>query len=332
MFRNNFNETQSNTLNTLNYIKQTLTEQRDNYINLLNQNRQMIETIDRYIDNYEINSTELTPQQSIRTSSFPTNSRVLTNDEILRYTTANLYGEIQEPLNTTCHLSGIRFRDDDWVCRLPCGHLFDGPSVCYHLTRLNSLCPICSHDVTSETQPQRRNTRTTLPLPLRRRRTRNNLFSNTTTTSSFNDLFSNEFTTLFSAILSATDVSTTSNLLTETEINNATEQIRYGNIENPISERCPISYVEFDQETNVSRIKHCQHIFEPNSLTLWLTRHNTCPVCRYNLKMYGRENEETETNNQVTTNDELPTHSRDSSGNTMYNRNRTYATYYYFTG
>lgn len=326
MFRNNFNETH---LNTLNYIKRTLTEQREHYINLLNENRQMIETIDRYIDNYEINSTEFTSQQSTRTSSFPTNSRVLTNDEILRYTTANLYGEIQEPLNTRCHLSGIRFRDDDWVCRLPCGHLFDGPSVCYHLTRLNSLCPICSHDVTSETQPQRQNIRnTTLTLPLRRRRTRNNLFNNTTTTSSFNDLFSSEFTTLFSAILSATDVPTTSNLLTETEINNATEQIRYGNIENPISERCPISYVEFDQETNVSRIKHCQHIFEPDSLTSWLTRHNTCPVCRYNLKMYGRE---TETNNQVTPNNELPTNLQDLSGNTMYNRNRIYTSYYYFT-
>lgn len=333
MFRNNFNNSSSQinssmTISTLNYIKGMLTQQRENYINLLNENRRMSEIIDNFIYEYETQTTPINSQQTMRTNLF-SNNITLSNEEILRYTTAHRYSEIQEPLNTRCYLSGTRFRNDDWVCKLPCGHLFNGPSICYHLTHINSLCPMCNQNIiqsqsqqTNRTFPQRQNRR--------QNRNRNNLAN------SFNDYFSNEFVDLFSAILSNAIPVTTSNLLTEREIENAIEQIRYGDIESPISEHCPISYIEFENDTNVSRIKHCQHIFDSNSLTEWLTRHNTCPVCRYDIKEYDRTNNETINNEETKTDNESSTlnNSRtlyDSSGNLVYSSRNGGYTYYYFT-
>ena len=114
-----------------------------------------------------------------------------------------------------------------------------------------------------------------------------------------------------------------SNILTQEEISNSTEIIRYGDINEPISERCPISYIEFTPDVNVSRIKHCQHTFDTNSLTEWLTRKNTCPVCRYDLKNYGR------TTN--TLNENISSSSQqDASGNYYVNDNG-YETYYYIS-
>ena len=248
MFRNNFNSSlpeinSSTPIGTLNYIKGILTQQRENYINLLNENRRMIDSINTYIDEYEIQTTTINPQQSVRSQLFSTNNRILSNDEILR-----------RRLNTN-------------------SQIFQTP-------RIN----------------------------------RNNL------SNSINDYFSNEFVELFTTIL-LTELTTSSNLLTEEEIQNTIETICYGDIENPISERCPISYIDFENDTNVSRIKNCYHIFDPNSLTEWLTRQNTCPVCRYNLK------------STTTTNDNLNSNvagSYDVSGNRMYSRNG-YTTHYYFT-
>ena len=156
MFRNNFNNSSSQinssmAIGTLNYIKGILTQQRENYINLLNENRRMTETIDNFIYECEMQTTPRNPQQTMRTNLF-SNNVVLSNEEILRYTTAHRYSEIQEPLNTHCYLSGTRFRNDDWVCKLPCGHLFDGPSICYHLTHINSSCPICNQNILQRQQ------------------------------------------------------------------------------------------------------------------------------------------------------------------------------------
>lgn len=334
MFRNNFNNSSSQinspmTISTLNYIKGMLTQQRENYINLLNENRRMSEIIDNFIYEYETQTTPINSQQTMRTNLF-SNNITLSNEEILRYTTAHRYSEIQEPLNTRCYLSGTRFRNDDWVCKLPCGHLFNGPSICYHLTHINSLCPMCNQNILQS--QTRQSTNTTFPQRQNRRqhRNRNNLAN------SFNDYFSNEFVDLFSAILSNAIPVTTSNLLTEREIENAIEQIGYGDIESPISEHCPISYIEFENDTIVSRIKHCQHIFDSNSLTEWLTRHNTCPVCRYDIKEYDRTNNETINNEETKTDNESSTlnNSRtlyDSSGNLVYSSRNGGYTYYYFT-
>jgi hypothetical protein len=335
MFRNNFNNSfpeinSSTPIGTLNYIKDMLTQQKKTYINLLNENRRIIESINNYIHEYEVQTTIRNPPQSVRPHLFSTNNHTLSNDEILRYTSAHHFNEIEEPLNNRCYLSGIRFEDDDWVCKLPCGHLFDGPSICYHLTRICSNCPICHLNILQTQQPettniqspQRQNENLQPPL-IRRNRTinRNSLHN------SFNDYSSNGFVELFSIILSNElpryEIPTPSNLLTEEEIRNAIETIRYGDIENSLSERCPISYIEFTNNTNISRIKHCQHIFETNSLSEWLTRKNTCPVCRYDLKTYNTTN-----NSNLNTNTDNLRSLYDASGNTIYNRNGYTSTYY----
>ena len=93
---------------------------------------------------------------------------------------------------------------------------------------------------------------------------------------------------------------------------------------------------EFENDTNVSRIKHCHHIFDSNSLTEWLTRHNTCPVCRYDLKEYNRTNDLTRNNEETINNNTSSTSNNlrnvyDASGNLVYTRNGGYSTYYYFT-
>lgn len=93
MFRNNFNNSSSQinssmAIGTLNYIKGILTQQRENYINLLNENRRMTETIDNFIYECEIQTIPRNPQQTMRTNLF-SNNVVLSNEEILRYTTAH---------------------------------------------------------------------------------------------------------------------------------------------------------------------------------------------------------------------------------------------------
>ena len=69
---------------------------------------------------------------------------------------------------------------------------------------------------------------------------------------------------------------------------NTWENIR--NIHN-LSENqiCPITRENFNNDTTVSRINHCGHIFTRNQLLNWFQFDTRCPICRYNL---SRENEE----------------------------------------
>jgi hypothetical protein len=62
------------------------------------------------------------------------------------------------------------------------------------------------------------------------------------------------------------------------------QECTFSDIENPISLICPITFMEFSPNSNVSMITHCNHIFDPDSLKVWLSTHKNCPVCRYNLK------------------------------------------------
>jgi|688.fasta_scaffold13022_1 hypothetical protein len=340
MFRNNLNDIP---LNTLHNIKQSLSEQRDHYINLLNENRRMIESIDICLDEYEM---QINSQL---------NSPTLTNEEVLRFTSAHHYGEIVDPLNDRCYLSGVTFSSNDWVCKLPCGHIFDGPSICYHLTRINSMCPSCNRDIISE-QPrnirQIRPQQSLRPQPsqtqqsssqhtptnifsqrnqLNRNRPRNmnrnmnvnhnniNNFQNSSNLPRlYDESFSHYFSMMFNSILETdANVFDNLNLLTQEEIENATEELCYEDIENPTIEQCPISYVEFESNSNVTQIKHCKHIFDTSSLNEWLTIKNTCPVCRYNLKNSDR----TENNEGVNNNTNI---NYDISGNVIHRNGITY--------
>jgi uncharacterized C2H2 Zn-finger protein len=73
--------------------------------------------------------------------------------------------------------------------------------------------------------------------------------------------------------------------LTPEEIESATVEIEYDDTSsNMVSTQCPISFDDFRDGEIVLKIRHCGHIFKPEELRRWLTRHQNCPVCRYNLQ------------------------------------------------
>ena len=51
----------------------------------------------------------------------------------------------------------------------------------------------------------------------------------------------------------------------------------------PITSRCAITQQQFNDNEIVSRIYHCGHLFNRDSLLRWFERDTRCPICRYNL-------------------------------------------------
>lgn len=54
----------------------------------------------------------------------------------------------------------------------------------------------------------------------------------------------------------------------------------YENIEKPLNEQCPISFVFFTKKMSVIKLRTCNHIFKPYEIITWLKNNNQCPVCR----------------------------------------------------
>lgn len=74
------------------------------------------------------------------------------------------------------------------------------------------------------------------------------------------------------------------NGMTETQISNTTTGGLFSDFANADTQRrCPISWTQFENDTPVIRINSCGHIFSPEPLREWLSRHSTCPNCRHNL-------------------------------------------------
>jgi hypothetical protein len=73
--------------------------------------------------------------------------------------------------------------------------------------------------------------------------------------------------------------------LTQAELNERIEEFeQFQNIERPLNAVCSITQDTFEPTQRVLRIRHCGHIFSPDSLMEWLRNHNTCPTCRHNLR------------------------------------------------
>ena len=86
------------------------------------------------------------------------------------------------------------------------------------------------------------------------------------------------------------------------QINTATRIIRYGDIREPTSERCPISLEPFTTQQNVRQIIHCQHLFCESSFQEWFSNHVQCPVCRYDIRDYSEpDTQETIRNTAIDT-------------------------------
>jgi hypothetical protein len=73
--------------------------------------------------------------------------------------------------------------------------------------------------------------------------------------------------------------------LTPAELNERIEEFeQFQTIERPLNTVCSITQDTFEPTQRVVRIRHCGHIFSPDSLMEWLRMNNTCPTCRHNLR------------------------------------------------
>jgi hypothetical protein len=73
---------------------------------------------------------------------------------------------------------------------------------------------------------------------------------------------------------------------TNEQINRSTLNTVFANILSPVNATCPISREEFNDETEITMIRGCNHIFNRASLREWLAYHSTCPMCRRDIREY----------------------------------------------
>lgn len=149
-----------------------------------------------------------------------------------------------------------------------------------------------------------------------RARTRRNLFNSRRTfnnrTNRNNNInnrnyvnYGNYFTSLFDIFNGTTTQPTLNNffqpvpiLATEQQINTAVERVNYRDIETD-QQHCPIDLVPFNENEQVSRIRHCGHIFRTNNLMSWLGSSPRCPLCRYDIRNYTDTTIQTNRNENV---------------------------------
>jgi hypothetical protein len=107
---------------------------------------------------------------------------------------------------------------------------------------------------------------------------------------------------------------------TLSQIDNATVNTTFGSIVNPINSECPISLERFEENTNVTQIAHCGHIFTPSQLSSWFNNNVRCPVCRYDIRNYNSSTEPiVGTNTTSTTNTQNTTNASHTTNQTHIN-------------
>ena len=73
---------------------------------------------------------------------------------------------------------------------------------------------------------------------------------------------------------------------TNDQINRATLNTVFSNILSPVNATCPISRDEFDDNSEITMIRGCNHVFNRVSLREWFVHHSTCPMCRCDIRLY----------------------------------------------
>ena len=73
---------------------------------------------------------------------------------------------------------------------------------------------------------------------------------------------------------------------TRDQINRATMNTIFSHIISPVNATCPISRDEFIDESEITLIRGCNHIFNRSSLREWFVSHSTCPMCRSDIREY----------------------------------------------
>jgi hypothetical protein len=116
----------------------------------------------------------------------------------------------------------------------------------------------------------------------------NTSFQNTLLNSLFDNILNNNFNLFENEI----------NIPTQQEKNKALIISKYENLLDKTNEECPITLNKFNNDDEVAQIKKCKHIFTANQLNIWFQSNVKCPTCRYDIRNYNDEEEETNLNNQ----------------------------------
>ena len=114
------------------------------------------------------------------------------------------------------------------------------------------------------------------------------------------------------------------------QIQLATLTTYYSNIVEPLNTNCPITLETFENNSVVTLIKYCGHIFRPESLNNWFSENNRCPVCRYDVRNYTAnlddnyeliDSSNIVVDNNTTSDTENTTNESNSNSNTNTNNN-----------
>ena len=73
---------------------------------------------------------------------------------------------------------------------------------------------------------------------------------------------------------------------TQEQINRASRIVRYGDIVRPTNTTCPITLETFNDNSEVTIIRHCGHAFNTDDFNSWFRINCRCPVCRYDIRDY----------------------------------------------
>ena len=108
-----------------------------------------------------------------------------------------------------------------------------------------------------------------------------NQAGNTNTNTNTNNLFSMLYTVPLEGRR------TNSAAPTNEQITRSTMNTVFRNILSPVNATCPISRDEFNDESEITMIRSCGHIFNRGHLREWFVSHSTCPMCRSDIREYA---------------------------------------------
>jgi hypothetical protein len=133
---------------------------------------------------------------------------------------------------------------------------------------------------------------------------------------------SNHFSRILNSFLEPVNITPT-----QTQIENATRNIVYGDILDPINNSCPISLETFTDTSNVTMIRHCRHIFNTSNIMSWFSSNCKCPVCRYDIRNYdpnnNNDNNDNNDNNNNNNNEEELEHQQEDDNDNASNNIRS---------
>lgn len=91
---------------------------------------------------------------------------------------------------------------------------------------------------------------------------------------------------------------------TQDILNTSTRVCQFSDILNPLNSSCPITLDRFENNSSVTLLLGCNHIFTPTSINSWFRSNVLCPVCRHDIRT-PITNNVAPPNNDNTNNDDI---------------------------